>query len=445
MTIPMLQGLGDQLGPVIGELTDQIGTLIDPNAKFNHAMKLAFLQNPEMMQKFVDIEKANPGTLKAFGFNDAGTDLLSGMRESIPALRDRILAPEVAAQLQTPGPTRTAAATRIATGGMTPGEVAGDDFSAWFTKEGRKLLDSDPSLFVRAARAKFGTGTALDNKMEDASIAGYEAAKDLMQLPPMEQVKAVVRGDVTTQQLAGMLTNPGQQAAFGAAMQLYQQERQRQMNMFVAQYRHKSDDPLARARLGAAIDAWESAGRKGTMAGWYNMIFPKNTGDFGASAPDDAQVIADAQKNQSNRIRQQQIQTTWKTVEPMIAAVHKGGSESEQLRRIGDINTALEADGSDWEAFWDTDWINELMFRNKRTHEVTRDATVLTSPVSVTDVQTEDQLFGGRMTPGDLQTVSRLKGMQLTDEQKKRAVANWNRQYPNDSAYVSFLSRQAGF
>lgn len=92
MALPTL-GDPNALGQALGSLTDTIGSLVKPHAKMEQMVKMLFLEDPKKIQGFIDAEKANPGTLKAMGFGDGGSNLLSRMQESIPSMKARALAP----------------------------------------------------------------------------------------------------------------------------------------------------------------------------------------------------------------------------------------------------------------------------------------------------------------------------------------------------------------
>lgn len=415
--IPYVMGAGEDIGPGLSSIADTIGTLLNPDAKFQHAAKLAFLQDPELMQKFVDIEKANPGTLKAFGFGDRGSDILSRMQESIPAIRARMIAPDVAEALQTEGPTKRTAVSQAATG-ASPGQVAEDDFSAWFSKEGKKLLDEHPDIFIRAARKKFGVGSELDQELEQATLESYKAGKPLRDTPPMEILNGILSGKLNGREVSGVLTGPEGQG-FQAAMKLYAINREAQTRMFGYQY--GTSDPIARAKLAAAIDAWQAANGAGSVGGWYQHLWGDNT--YGAPLPGDADAITKTLRDAQFNKRTQQLQTVFKTVEPYITAIHKGGSESEQKKRIDAINEVLKANDSQWTAFWDEEgWFNfgRLGFKDKAGN-VTSDPTALISEVPPTDVQNGRAVFFNKLGPQEKAVATWLGGLSL--EQQKTEAA----------------------
>lgn len=418
MSVPYLGGAGENLSG-LNVLVDSIGSMINPDAKFQSQIRMAFLEKPELMQKFVDIEKANPGTLKAFGFGDKGANLLGKMQESIPGLQARLLAPQIAEELQKPSGQIAKTAVSKATTGQTPGELAQDDFSGWFAKEGQKLLESDPQMFVRAARSKFGTGSKIQNVQEDAAVEAYNNAQPLRDMAPMDVVNQIAAGKLKANDVGGLLVGPESEAV-GIAMKLYMDERESRTRMFLARYGRSQDDTIARTKLAAAIDAWQASKGKGSLGGWYTHLWGENT--FGGPAAGDQEVIAGALKDQQFDQRTQQLTRMFKSVEPLISAIHKGGAESEQQNRISRINDVLKTNNSDWEAFWDEEGIfnfGRLGFRNKA-GDVTADPSVITSEIPPPSVVNGDQLLQSRLTPPQQALVGQLKG--LTGEARKARI-----------------------
>src|SRR5688572_26434419 len=216
MIIPMLPGVGDVVAQKLPGVVKAIQDIIDPNREFNQAMRMVFIQKPELMQKLVDVEAANPGTLRAFGFNERGTDLLSGMQESVEGLRARQTRPEVEEALRNPSTRRTAAAQQVT--GMTPGQQASDQLGEWFSQGGLELLQSDPEAALEAIRARFNVQDPLERRANAATeealaavevpitINGAETKLTEMGLPQWEQ--AIRSGALSNIQLSGALEDP---------------------------------------------------------------------------------------------------------------------------------------------------------------------------------------------------------------------------------------------
>jgi len=144
MTVPRLLTTQEDIGNSLAQLAEGVAGVVAPNRKFNQEIKALFIQKPELMQKFVDIEKSNPGTLKAFGFNDAATDLLSRMQESIPGLVTRETQPRVQEALKDPSSRISQTATTQAAVGATPGSIAGDTLNEVLGKGFTQLLEEAP-------------------------------------------------------------------------------------------------------------------------------------------------------------------------------------------------------------------------------------------------------------------------------------------------------------
>lgn len=441
MTIPTLLGADDVIGPDLAKLTDIIGTLIDPNAKFNQAMKIAFVQNPELMQKFVDIEKANPGTLKAFGFNDKASDLLSGMQESIPGLQARLLGPKVASELQKEGPTQRTAVSKLATGGETPGQVQADDFSAWFAKEGKVLYEKDPLLFARAARAKFGGGTELEQTTEETQLKAFRKAEKIRSANPMQLVQTLAdpTSDLTIDDVNALIT-PADKQGFNAALQIYLNDRNNDTRLLVKQY-GAENDPAFKSALIAARDAFKASGGIGTLTGWFYKLTGGST-RLGTPEPEELSAIQKSlEARQVNVFTNQRINLR-KAVEPIVTEIHKGGTESEQLQRIDELNNVLKQNNSPYEAFWNTGNVfglfnKGLRFRKIGATESTGDMDVLFNglpPNNENDQKTE-------LTPAQQEISRRLKPM--TGAQRIRTIVDIRKRI-TDKATAEEIIRLGG-
>lgn len=434
MTIPYVGGLGEDIGPGLSAIADVVGQVLNPNEQFRRKAQALFLENPELMQKFVDVEKANPGTLKAFGFGDKATNLLGGMQESIPGLIARKLAPQVAEELQTPGSKAVRSATTQAISKQTPGQLEADDFSAWFVKEGQKMLDKDPELFARAARAKFGTGTEFENEIENAAQKNYHSAEYLRNTPPMDIVKDIAGGRLSMSEISGLTAGPEKQA-IAVAMEIYKQDREAQLRMYLAKFDY-ANNSIQRAKLTSAYDSWEASGRRGSLAGWYSHMWGSN--DFGTPLPTDAADIAAAEKDQQMDLRTGQLTRMFKSIEPLITAIQKGGDDTVQQNRISRINDVLRENGSQWTAFWNEKGIfnfGKLSFRNK-------EGLVTDDPASITtDIPTGNEksleLNGAQQA-----TAARLKG--LSGGARTAFIAQLRTAFASQPEVAAEIIRQGG-
>lgn len=350
MTIPVVGGLDPAVTQAVPELAQLIGRVLNPNAEFEHMTKALFLQKPELMQKFVDVEKANPGTLKAFGFSDAATNLFSRMEESIPALKARTIAPLVAEELQEPITARKVA--RAEATGMTAAEEAQEDFSVWFTKVGHKILKDNPDVFERVVRAKFGAGTKLEQTREEIELETLRnTPEELLRRPPMEVVRDVAAGKLRSSDLAGLLARP-EGRPFAAAMALYQNEKDNELRALIAQNGRSQDDVLYRLQLNAAVNAHEASGRRGSVQGWYNQMWGKP--DAGPVRPGDDAAITEALKDANFKASVERNTRLRNAIEPIYTNITKGGDNKLQELRVSQMNEIFKKEGNPWRAEWST-------------------------------------------------------------------------------------------
>lgn len=470
--VQRLAGIGDEIAGPLGSLVDTIGQLLNPDAKFQQEMKMAFMQKPELMQKFVDVEKANPGTLAAFGFGDDGTNLLKNMHESIPALIARRQAPAIAAELQKPNSAAARSGVTQAVSGQTPGQLAADDLSSWMASEGMKLFKDNPEMALQVMDAKFGSRSTPRAKAEDAAaipIVGAKAAdaqatldamgaaKSVRNLPPMDQVEMVVSGELTGDQVAGILTGPHKQG-FDAAMELYKQERALTVQQLSARYMGLSGsganaDPLARARQTAAVDAWKAHQGAGTVQDWYNQLWPGHKDEIGVSSPNGAGVIAEAMKNAQFAKRTDQVTKMMNTIETDIKSITEAKiapTPTMVNTRIANINSVLKANSSDWEAvamppggFFDRIFTEatgrwRVMYKDKAGN-ITADPGALVSNVPPMDMINAKQAARASLTPQQSALADMLE--KATGEARKTII---NQLRARDSSIADRIISAAG-
>lgn len=398
MTVPFLKGNADVLGPALASLTDTAGTLIDPNAKFQSALKMLFVEKPELMQQFVDIEKANPGTLKAFGFGDAGSNLLGNMQESIPALKAREAAPDLAAKYQTPA--GRADMVQQADTGKTVGEKQVEDFSGWFSSTGQKLLDQDPVLFERAVRAKFGTGQQVDQQIEQQTMKDVEDSRSLQNLSPQQLVERILaRGPTGVAEIAGILDNPGRKHAVDLAMQNYLNERDNQIRMWAAR-NGRGDDSIYRMKLAAVLDRHKGSHSTGSLAAWAKMMWGETLG-LGPEPTEREMAVVNHvvdQEQDADRVKAQgQFQ---RTLADGVKKITDAQPEQRQIN-IDALNSTLQENGSQWRASWDDHGFFSRIFHgpSRIVFEdgkgvITSDLTAITSglPPDPSQTTTRDQV-----------------------------------------------------
>ena len=361
MTIPMLHGIGDSIAENLPQVADAIGDIVDPNRKFNQAMRMLFIQKPELMQKFVDIEKANPGTLKAFGFNQRGTDLLSGMQESLPALKDRTTRPATEAALANPNNQRVVA-TEQATG-HTPGEISADNISEWFNNGGLQLLQTDPQSGIEALRAKYGVQTSIERRLEGATGAALDAVetpiegKKLVDFGLPDWRRALSSGTLNSQQLSGALVDPRSKGM--ATMALREQEARisQSLNSF-----YGIQDDLERERLRRAAQMYDASGQVGSIDAWYEVANP------GQHAPqsnhvvtaDERAAVLQASKDERNAQLINRYRTADTTFRTAVADVGKAQNREQREAAIQNINNTLAVTHPDIEAYWNEGHIGGL-------------------------------------------------------------------------------------
>lgn len=388
MTIPRLQGFDETVGQSLAQLTDIVGSILNPNAKFNHAMKAAFIEKPELMQKFVDVEKANPGTLAAFGFNDAATNLLAGMQESIPALKARAIAPDIVEQLSTP--EGRADVTQQALTGETAGQKRITDFNAWISGEGQELLKKDPVLFVRAVRARLGTGTELEQRQEEIALGRIDLAKELESKPPMEIVNDIALGKHTLSDVTSLITDPGRKQAIELAMRLRDQNLDREASKWIAINRPRSAGTgggtvMERFKLTQALKQRSAMRGVGSLGAHYKQIWGEDLpGQPGSS--EEITLIEKTLKQQQLQQRNTELNVFRRDVGGLIKSINESKNENRQPH-IDQLNKLFSDNGIPYTAEWEDRLItrDRIAFKNNATGAVTQDLNAVinrTSPLN---------------------------------------------------------------
>lgn len=361
--IPMLQGLGDEIGPALASLTDTIGTLLNPTAKYDQALKSAFLQKPELMQKFVDVEKANPGTLKAFGFGEGATNFVSGMMESIDALKNRVIQPDVAKALSSPGSVarRTLAAKEST--GMTPGELTADRLHEWLNSGGLDLLKKDPEAFDRGIRELLKLPSKLEQRLESSTLHALDESVPLKDKTPNEIKSMILAGKLGVKELSGGLLDPQTAGATKFALQMWQQEQNAELRKELQRTgRSEHNMSIQRAKLAAAIQQRAASGYIGTIEAHYKSIWGENYGDSEPS-PEEMKAVEQFQTDANVGVRVKQQQAVMKAITPLIEqitpSVRKKGAkiidEGRARLVIQQINKHLTEAGIPWQARYDTE------------------------------------------------------------------------------------------
>lgn len=427
MTLPRLMGIGDVVQESLPQLADAVGDIVDPNRKFNQAMRMLFIQKPELMQKFVDVEKANPGTLKAFGFNQRGTDLLSGMQESLGAMRDRTTRPDVAAALQDPANRRTVA-TEQATG-HTPGQLAADQIGEWFSTGGLQLFQSDPQAAMEALQSKFGMQNPLERRVQgltgdalnavEAPVMTQTGNKKMTDMGLPDWSSALRGGQLSNAQLSGALLDPRTKGMATLALKQFENEQElRQRSYYGVQ------DDIQREKLRRAAMMYDASGQIGSIDAWYEVANPGQRAPGSTRPVTDVERTAVQEASKTERMRStlgtlRNIDTTRKTALAEIAAAHSSDVRDAAIARL---NETLVATDPNIEAYWnDTPWFSggsdRLSYRNRVTGQAVAAPTAIDTsgpraPLTG-DAQTALTRFRAlraRNAAGDNETVTRELG-----------------------------------
>ncbi|HEX9429220.1 MAG TPA: hypothetical protein VF944_02490 [Candidatus Bathyarchaeia archaeon] len=439
MTIPFV---GGDVGEDLGKLASAIGNLIQPNAQFNQQAKLLFLQKPELMQKMVDVEKANPGTLKAFGFNERATDLLSGMQESIAGMKERVLQPGTEEALTKPGAARREAVSREATG-LTEGQVATDTLAKWMSTGGVDLLQKDPVAFQRAVREKLGLPTGIKAAEETAQLAAFKRGATLKNETPTSLADKVVAGTISIADLSGGVVNPETEAGTKFALHMIAQNKEEEMRMRLLRAGKKLDDWQARARFGVASDLTRLSGGSVPFSAFYQKLWGEQYEGGPPPSDEDMKQAEQFLKDTGADKGIQRKQRLWRTISPVLDAVNnpkkdvKVRPENAQ-KAAADINAALKESGdTTWTAVAQgPGWAWELppyhktriLFQDKQGN-ITPDPSVLLS--STPNPFTQD---GRAVADSQLTPVMRQKGAWLNSLSDDAKEAEATRMYTAERA-----------
>lgn len=413
MTIPMLQGSDDVLGPSLASLTDTLGSLLKPTAKYDQALKQIFLEKPELMQKFVDIEKANPGTMKAFGFGEGATNFLSGMQESIQSIKERHLAPEVDAALSDPG-TAKATGKEVATG-KTEAQMAGEKLQTWMLNGGLDLIRSDPRSADAAIRKTLGIKSADEMKVDTDTMQAYDAGRALKDRSIPEIVSGIANGTIKADAISGGMLNPHTSAAVKAGLHQYQQDRDDVVAQGIANTRAqalagKSGSPtMLRAKYTAAYDQYKASGGVAPIGAFYEVINGEPYNETPASAEDVQKVKEFLETTQSTKAVAQRA-AVLKSIEPLYNSVMirkkgvKAVTKDFALGQIRKMNDVLTAANSPWRAEYDQvgHWFKanepQIILRDNK-GMITNDFSAVASEVPGVNTYRAKDLVGAGLGP----------------------------------------------
>jgi len=409
VTVPLAPGVDDTLGPALASLTDTIGSLLKPTAKYDQALKQIFLTKPELMQKFVDVEKANPGTLKAFGFGEGATNLVGGMQESIQSIRERHLAPEVDAALSDSGTAKTVG-KELATG-KTEAQIAGEKLQTWMLGGGLELVRTNPAAADAAIRRTLGIKSADEMTLDKDTMDAYNSAKSLKDRSIPEIVSGVANGTIPAQQISGGLLNPATQGAVKAGLHQYQQDRDDATAKELAGIRATAAGVSAaggasvmRAKINAAADQYKASGGVAPIGAFYERMWGEPYKDTPAPEEDLAKVDEFMKATQADKAVKSRA-AVLKGIEPLYNSVmiRKKGTrpvnKEYATAQVKKINNILEAAKSDWHAEYDEvgHWFKanepQIVLRDAQGN-VTRDLTAITSNVPGAETYKAKDLIG---------------------------------------------------
>lgn len=393
MTIPRLEGFDEAVGPALASLTDTIGSLIKPTAKYDHALKALFLEKPELMQKFVDIEKQNPGTLRAFGFGEGATDFLTGMRESIPSIRmglgRDLLEGGTAAGQQ----ARGTAAQQEATG-ETPAQATGAAVQKYLLEGGLNLLKTDPQAFEAGLRSVLKIPTAHELQVEADTAGVYAGGRKLADLSIPEIVQGLQSGTIRNEDINAGLLHPAATAGVQAALRQYAFDREaalrRELEGLRGDRTRTGSTALETALRRAAYDQFKASGGVAPIGAFYEVMW----GEPYKGVPAPREQIAAVEKwlktSQADKDvnRKKALYAGLKPLYDQTLRKKNQRPPTKELvqKSINQMNDLLGAAGSRWHAEYDEigHWLGtnepQVVFRD--THgNVTNDPTPVFSEI----------------------------------------------------------------
>lgn len=162
MAVQILPGVDEYIHRGIEDLGETLSLLFETDRKTQKGIRNMFLQKPELIQEFVDLEKRAPGTLKRLGFgNIAGS--LQGMDESTKQIIERATKGE-------------AVKTGIA---QAKGTAAKTELDLESLQGAIQLIQSDPQIRADYERGILDLPTvaqqAKAKRTEEVEVAGHPA------------------------------------------------------------------------------------------------------------------------------------------------------------------------------------------------------------------------------------------------------------------------------
>lgn len=444
MTVPLLPvapGADDIIGPNLAKLVDLIGSKINPTAKYDEALKQLFLEKPELMQKFVDVEKENPGTLKAFGFGEGATDFVSGMKQSIPSIKEGL----GRAELAKGGESARSAGTQAATG-LTPAQQVGEQLQEYMLKGGLDLMKTDPASFNRGVRNILKLPTDQELKVEADTMAAYDKGKAMADRSIPEIVQGITAGTIKNTEISGGLLHPAAQAGVKAALHQYQQDRESATAVEIAKIRTadhtpgeaKGDVSIVRAQMNAAADQYKASKGIAPVNAFYQNMWGTPMPGYASASTEELKKVDDfngiTQAGDALKAKKALMQTITPAYN-LIMAPKKGvrpPSEEGAKNAVLTINQALSAAGSPWTASYDMTghwWQTkrpQIVFRDMKGN-ITKDPTAIISEIPGADtVKARDLIARGQgptLTPEQSRAAAILRTM--NPEQVDSVVQGW--------------------
>jgi len=177
MTIPMLQGADDVIGPALSNIAGAVQGIVQPYKRIEQALKGAIAEHPELATKLADMEFKTPGsTEKLFGPN-AGR-FFENMRPSNDAIIEKTVTPFIEKALRSPDIAQFVGVSQATGGKGTPGSVEEDKYKGRVAKATTEAIESDPALALGAVTKKAtGQGVGAFQEQQVRATTAMTAAK----------------------------------------------------------------------------------------------------------------------------------------------------------------------------------------------------------------------------------------------------------------------------
>lgn len=346
-----IPGAETSILPAIQGMGDHIAKLLAPNADFQRHMQKMLGDNPELVQKFADVEVKAPGTLAKLGFGGLG-DTITQTPESAQSILDRTTKPaQVAA-----GKSKVAA------------DTGKSDLSAIESQAIMKFMGEHPDATLDFAEKTVTGSTAAEKKAAavdlnlrtQASNLGETRAALIKTLPDLgtvdfyEQARKFKTGHGVEVPVAAYNASPEASKAWVQGLRAYD-ENQRLEEMKLAHKMAKHDlssDRLAARQSQNAYLQYSKSGNAGTVDTWESFMYdPKaqqrasdlTSGKIKSSGFEDDNLIAvatAAQKSGVARFNPAIVAINGQIV-GTIKKLDMGVPDEERPRLIGELNEQL--------------------------------------------------------------------------------------------------------